>query len=74
MIVTGEFGKSLNYSLISNITCSQTSTEYMLTDCIVVQEECLPACTINIGIRCFGKGSKITIPQSVKDLHVLGAL
>ena len=55
IITTGEFGSLQNYSLLQNISCSDTASETTLGDCVVYEADCLPLCPgTNIGLRCFG--------------------
>ena len=49
-----EFGTLLNYSLVQNVTCSGSETDF--SKCITHNpvDGCLPWCPNKIGLRCFG--------------------
>ena len=54
IITDGSFGNGDKYSFIDSVSCA--GTEKTLSDCsMTMQENCLPKCTSNIAIRCYGE-------------------
>ena len=43
-----------NISYFENITCSQSHTEFSLSECDIV-DSCQSSCKNAVGIRCFGE-------------------